>query len=304
MKLKKRIVQTTLVLAFLLTSYIGARANTLYPYKNELLLTNKERSIESVFLRNENNKEIYITPLVYSFNPQTLQITDNQNYVFVRTDKDTFKVRADETFELKYEVVPTESFPNGTYFNLIILQAQHEDSILNQTNPVSLSDSLSQLVVLHVSDGDVYGITNEFANISLEIVENGIPFIRPTRIKYVYQNITNYVLQPEGEIQVYNKKGSYAPEYIKINDKEEKLYPGGVMEEEFEINKYALTDVFNERTIVGRFYNGIDENFIIKEIQQETSYLFLGSMLVIGVSLIFLVKSVIKERVFSKKKSA
>ena len=93
-------------------------------------------------------------------------------------------------------------------------------------------------------------------------------------------------------------------EYIKINKDEEKLYPGGVMEEEFEIEKYALTDVFNERTIVGRFYNGIDDNFIIKEIQQETSYMFLGSSLVIVVSLIFLLKSIIKERLFSKKKSA
>jgi len=260
--------------------------------------------MESVFLRNENRKDIYITPLVYSFNPQTLQITDNKSYIFVRTDKDEFKVRPDETFELKYEIVPTESFPNGTYFNIIMLQTQHEDSILNQTNPISLSDSLSQLVVLHVTDGDVKGITNEFANVSLEIVDNGIPFIRPTKIKYVYQNITNYVLEPTGEIQVYNKKGSYAPEYIKINKDEEKLYPGGVMEEEFEIEKYALTDVFNERTIVGRFYNGIDENFIIKEIQQETSYMFLGSSLVIVVSLIFLLKSIIKEKIFSKKKPA
>jgi hypothetical protein len=207
---------------------------------------------------------------------------------------------------LNYEVIPPQNIEPGTYFNIIILRTQSEDTFLDQTNPVGAIDNLSHLVVLHVTDTEssVYGITTEFAQISLEVIEKGIPFIRPARVKYTYQNITNYVLNPMGEIQVYNKKGSYSPIYIKINSQEEKLYPGGIVEEEFEIAKYDITDIYNERTIVGRFYNGIDENFILKETAIEVNYIILGLGALLVISFIVLIKAISKDRRNSKEKTA
>lgn len=304
MEIKKIVTICSMSLLFILPSSIESLANTLYPYKTELILSKQERKSESVFLKNEDRKSIFVTPIVYSFNPETLQIEKKENYIFVRTDIEEYEIKPEQTLEVKYEVVPPRNMPNGSYFNLIVLQNQQEEEFSKKNNPVSLSDSLSHLVVLHTTEGEIQGIGSDFANITLEIVENGIPFIRNTRIKYTYQNKTNYVLNPMGEIQIYNKKGSYPPVYMKINEANEKLYPGGFIEEEFEIEKYAYTDIFNERTIVGRFYNGIDENVIIQEIQQETSYMFLGSIIVISISLFALIRSILKETVFSKKKSA
>jgi hypothetical protein len=271
-----------------------------------VVISNQERTKENVSFRNDSTKDVNITPFVYSYNPQTLEISDSQSYIFVRSDIEIFKVKPREILNLNYEIVPPQNIETGTYFNIIVFRTQQEDSFLEQTNPVGAIDNLSHLVVLHITDSEssVYGITTEFAQITLEVVEKGIPFIRPTRIKYTYQNITNYVLNPMGEIQIYNKKGSYSPIYLKINSREEKLYPGGLLEEEFKVEKYDITDIYNERTVVGRFYNGIDENLILKETSIEVNYIILGLGLILLIASIVLIKAISADRKKTKEKSA
>ena len=268
------------------------------------MISNQERTKEIVSFKNTDEIEVSVVPLVYSYNPQTLEITDTQAYIFVRADKDVFKVKPSSTLELNYEIVPLANTEPGTYFNIILFQIQGDSSYLKDVNPVGMIGSLAHLVVLHITDpnSSVYGITSDFAIVTLDIVEKGIPFIRPTKIKYTYQNITNYILNPMGEIQVYNKKGKYPPIYLKINKAEEKLYPGGLMEEEFDIKKYHISDLFNQRTILGRFYNGIDENFIFKEVQQKPNYILIGIFIIFLVALTFLVKAVIQDRKKKKPK--
>ena len=280
-----------------------AHANSLYPYKNEVKISSQERTRESFSFKNDEKKTISIFPYVYTYNPQTLQIYESQEYTFLRVDQESKKVSPNSTISINYEVVPPNNLEPGTYFNLIVLRKEDDPEYIKSEFPVGISDSLSHLVVLHVVENEegVYGITSEFAFIDIEILENGIPFIRPTRVKYTIQNITNYVLSPKGEIQIYNKKGAYAPIYLKINTGEKKLYPGGILEEEFDIDKYDITDLFNERIIIGRFYNGIDENFIIKDTTQQPNYIVI---IISGLSLIMiaiLIKSVFKERVIERK---
>lgn len=303
MRLKNILFTICFVLLFSLPSFSKVSANAVFPYKKEVIISNQERTKETVSFRNDSKKDVFISPQVYSYNPQTLEITDTQSYIFTRVDMEIFKVKPDETLSLNYEIIPPTNIGPGTYFNLIVLQKKEDDVFLQQTNPIGVMDNLSHLVVLHIieSDAAVYGITSEFAQITLQVVENGIPFVRPTRIKYIYQNITNYVLSPEGEIQLFNRKGAYSPIYLKINEEEKKLYPGGIIEEEFEIDKYDFTDLFNTRTIVGRFYNGIDENLILKETNLDPNYSILLVALIFFLSLILLIKAVIQDKKNSKK---
>ena len=291
---------------FLIPSIQKVLANTVYPYKIERIISNQERTKEIVSFRNDEKKDIYISPLVYSYNPQTLEITTTQSYIFVRADIDVFKVEPNEVLKLNYEIVPPLNIEPGTYFNLIVFRTEQEDPFIQQDNPIEITNNLSHLVVLHITDSEseVEGITTEFAQISLQIVEKGIPFIRPTRIKYIYQNITNYVLNPKGEIQIFSKKGKYVPIYLKINSKEEKLYPGGIIEEEFEIDRYDITDIYTQRAAIGRFYNGIDENVILKETTLEPNYTILVLGTAILIALIVLIKAIVQDRKRSKKKSA
>jgi hypothetical protein len=263
-----------------------------------LLITNQERTKETLSFTNDSTKEVLITPVIYSYDPQTIEMDQNEGYFFLRTDKEIFAVKPRETLKLDYEVVPTENMRPGTYFNLIVLQKESEDIFVEQTNPIGAVDSLAHLVALHIADPDsaVYGITSEFAKISIEILEEGIPFFKPTVIKYTYENITDYVLNPMGEIQVYSEKGNYPPMYLKINKEQEKLYPGGLLEEEFEIDQYHISNLYSNRIIIGRFYNGIDENLIIKEMVLEPNYSLLAGAGVLILSIIVLLKVM-----FSKK---
>lgn len=279
---------------------------TVTPFKEEVLISPQEKMKKTVTLKNNGNDTLKVSPVVFSYNPQTQTLIDTENYIFVRTDKEIFTTNPKGILTLNYEIVPPTNIKPGTYFNLIVLKKE-EDSLKDiSKNPVGAIDSLSHLVVMHVKDEDnsVLGITSDFALTTITIEENGIPFIRPTKIKYVYQNISNYVLEPLGEIQIYNNKGNHAPKYIKINEEKEKLYPGGTIEKVIDIKEIHIADILNGRSIVGRFYNGIDEGFKIVEVKQEPNYIFISVFCLSLGTLIILLKSLLFDRKKTKKNSA
>jgi hypothetical protein len=186
----------------------------------------------------------------------------------------------------------------GTYFNLIILKEEVEKAFVAETNPVGAVENLAHLVVLHIADADkdVKGITSEFAKVEIEVIDKGIPFISPTVIKYTYENISNYVLNPMGEIQLYSTKGRFTPEYIKINKDQQKLYPGGLMEEEFTIQKDHISNLYTQRVVLGRFYNGIDENLIIKEVVIQPNFELFIALAILIIAAIALVKVILDNK--------
>lgn len=278
-------------------------ANTLYPHTNELLISNQERTKETVYFRNDSKKDIYLTPVIYLFDPQTVEIKEREGHIFTRADREIFTVKPEETLELDYEVVPTEGMGPGTYFNLIVLEKQAEETFVTGFTPIGAVDNIAHLVVLHIadSDNDVRGISSDFALISIEVVKKGIPFIRPMLLRYTYQNTTNYVLNPMGEIQIYSERGSYPPISLKINSQEEKLYPKGFMEEEFSIDSYYISDLFSKRIVIGRFYNGIDDNLILQEVIIKPHYTLLVSFGVLLIAIMLLLKLLFSKKEKRKK---
>ena len=276
------------ILFFLPLTHVNA--NSLAPAITQSMLSSGDTFDSKILFTNTTNKEVYILPTVVGYNPKTSSIITEDTHSFVKTDIDTFRVEPDATISLSYQIVVPSNLALGTYFNLIILKQTNDAGFINSQNSVGAVDNLSHLVVLHVVEqGDVKGITSEFAQISMEIVDRGIPFIKDAKVKYIYQNITNYVLVPDGEIQVYNNKGKYTPKYYKINQEGQKLYPNDIIEETIVINEWHISDLIYPRTVLGLFYNGIDENSVIREIQQSSSYFFLitgGVILTLGFALI------------------
>jgi hypothetical protein len=299
----KNVVGKTIYL-FLCTILLGLTtpkniyANSITPPVSEYLLTTQERKEGSVTFKNDTRKEIFLSPVIYSYDPQTLQMSKEDGFIFTRADKEIFSVRPEETFELPYEVVPKKDMRPGTYFNLIILEEEVEKVFVAETNPVGTVENLAHLVVLHIADPneDVKGITSEFAKVQIEIIDKGIPFVSPTVIKYTYKNISNYVLNPMGEIQLYSTRGRFTPEYIKINKDQQKLYPGGILEEEFKIEKDHVSNLFTQRVVLGRFYNGIDENLIIKEVIIQPNFELFVALAVLIVAAIALVKVILDNK--------
>jgi len=94
---------------------------------------------------------------------------------------------------------------------------------------------------------------------------------------------------------IYKQLGA-PPFKEKINWEQKKLYPGGLLEEEFEINQYHFSDLYSNRIVIGRFYNGIDENLLVKEVILEPNYI----PLIAGGTLIFATLFLLKA-LFSKK---
>jgi hypothetical protein len=104
-----------------------------------------------------------------------------------------------------------------------------------------------------------------------------------------------------GEIQFYSTKGRFTPEYIKINKEQQKLYPGGLLEEEFEIQKDHISNLFTQRMILGRFYNGIDENLIIKEVVIQPNFELFVAIGLLIVAIIALTKVILDNKKKTKK---
>ncbi len=280
-----------------------AYANTIAPPISEYLLTTQERRESIITFKNNSRKEIFLSPAVYSYDPQTLEMSKEDGFIFTRADKEIFSVRPTETFELSYEIVPDKDMRPGTYFNLIILETEEEKVFVAETNPIGAVENLAHLVVLHITDPEqgVKGITSDFAKIDIQVIDKGIPFVSPTIIKYTYENTSNYVLNPMGEIQFYSTKGRFTPEYIKINKEQQKLYPGGLLEEEFQIQKDHISNLFTQRMILGRFYNGIDENLMIKEVVIQPNFELFIAIALLVISLIALVKVILDKKKKPKK---
>ena len=303
MNCKKLFFTISFVLLFVLPSLTSIFANKVFPYKTEILLSNQERTKEQFSFENESKKDIKITPVPYSFDPKNVEIL-NEGEIFVRADREIYTVKPEETISFDFEIVPPQNMQPGTYFNLIVLRQEEEDAFSPESTPIGVLGTLSHLVVLHIGDPEstIFGISTDFAQISLNVVQKGIPFIRPMKIEYMYHNITNYVLNPMGEIQVFNEDSKYPPTYIKINDDEEKLYPGDILEEKFEVKSSNIGDFFTTRKVIGRFYNGIDENFLIIESVQTPNYILpviVGAVILLTIILLksYLESKNIKRRV-------
>jgi len=106
-----------------------------------------------------------------------------------------------------------------------------------------------------------------------------------------------------GEIQLYSTKGRFTPEYIKINKDQQKLYPGGILEEEFKIEKDHISNLFTQRVVLGRFYNGIDENLIVKEVVIQPNFELFVALAILVVAIVALMKVVLDKKKKSSKKN-
>jgi hypothetical protein len=253
------------------------------------------KETQKVTYKNEGTTTVTVKPYVSAYDSKTLQLISEEKTLFITMDIETYDVEPGESLTLKYEIKPPANLAPGTYFNLIVLQKIMPSAYLTTPNTTGTIDSLSQLVAIHImekSDAGVLGITSNFASITMEVTDKGIPFLKPTVVKYTYQNITNYVLDPKGEIQVFDGKSTYAPMYKQINGENKKLYPQDTIEETISIGDWHLSDLLFGRKIVGYFYNGLDENSIITGPVTNTYYIYLGISLGIIVLLVILVKAI------------
>jgi len=294
MKLKHILTIFSAVILLLIS---GSRtfADSLTPSIFEKEVTAGSKSTGIVTFENEETTTVTVKPYVSAYDPKLLQLISDEKSIFITMDVETYEVQPGGTLTLNYEIKPPANLAPGSYFNLIVIQKIMPSTYLNTKNSTDTIDSMSQLVVIHIleqSDTGVLGIKADFASITMDVVDKGIPFLKPTTVKYTYQNTTNYVLDPKGEIQVFDGKSSYSPTYKQINANNKKLYPQDIIEETLTISNWHFSDLIFGRKIVGYFYNGIDENSVVSGPVSVNYYAYLGIAVGIVVLIGILAKAI------------
>jgi hypothetical protein len=197
--------------------------------------------------------------------PKTEYILDLEpSEELVIIDTDYIEISANEQKEIEFQVTAPESLELGTYYNLIVFEPRDKEE--SNEPVIGASGAISHLVKVNIST-NILGtqVTDDF-DTSLEVVDRGIPFIRPAKIKFTFFNNSEYTLIPKGEIQVVKHSGDREPQYFKINVPRDRVFPKESYEEEFEVDKWFIEDIIFGKTAFIRIENGIDKNQRVEEI--------------------------------------
>jgi hypothetical protein len=296
----KSLFSILITLVLLLGAFLGASktyANSLSPVKQEITIAIGERTTSTVTYTNESDQSQEIKLSTYEYNPRTDSIFENKENIFLKVDTDTITVQPNESKKISYEIYPLGNTTEGTYFNIIVLTPT------TPQNNISLAESISQLVVLHLVKAENYieDVTTKDYIVSMDIIDKGIPFLQPIKIKYTLINNSNFVLTPDGNIEVYNSKGKYPSYTQNINRDRKRVYPNESLEEEIEIIGFNISDLISERTAVGHIYNGLDSNpqNITKSINSYKVELLISVVIIFGITI--LMKSIKSD--YSKKEN-
>lgn len=300
MKKPINIFTTLLVLGIVVCLNIkDSSAHSISPMIQDVRIATGQRVFASVTFTNDDNREIEVELGAYAYNSKTEDIVDDKRQIFLKLDTDTITVKPKQSAEIKYEIYPIENLETGTYTNVITLTP------VNQSEDISLTNSIAQLVVLHLTtpENDVKGITTTNYKVSLDVVDKGIPFIKPAVLKYSIQNSSNFIIQPDGTIRVFNSKSKTEPKSFAINPEYRKLYPGESIEKMIEIKDFKLADLIFNRNVVGHFYNGLDSQpqDITTSINSYKVELLFGLIVIVGIFV--LIKSVAADNRGKLKKS-
>lgn len=272
-------------------------ADSITPGVIRTTLSPGERKYESVTFTNEQDKTIELSIKPYAYNPQTDEITQDTKDIFIKADTDTIKIQANSSSEIKYEIYPFDNIEEGTYFNILVIAP------VASNKKIDISPSISQLVILDIvsPQNQVKGIMTDRYTIDVEVAKKGIPFISPMVIKYKITNNSNYLLIPQGRIDIFNEKNTYKSIYVYINPENQKLYPAQTLENEVKISQWHISDLFLNRVVRGEIYNGIDG--VPKPVETEVKSFTLGVIFLFAAILlsIFLVESIQKDKKRNKK---
>lgn len=273
-------------------------ASSIEPGILRVSLSPEERKYESVTFYNSEDVEVDVLITPYSYNPKNDDISEDKNEIFIKADTDSIKVKANSSYEIKYEIYPISNLQEGTYFNILALTP-----LTNDQN-MSINTSIAQLIILDIvtSQNQVKGITTDNYYVDVKVINKGIPFLSPLKIQYSIRNNSNYMLTPTGRLDVFNEKNKYKSIYIYLNQEKTDVYPKEVLEKEVEINKWHISDLFLERIIKGEVFNGIDG--VPKQIEVEVNH-FIVELAFAVVALILsalFIKSLLRDFRKGKKK--
>jgi hypothetical protein len=253
----------TIILVSIFSSEVYAESMT--PISTESTLSQGDRSQHSITIENENNYDIYLTPKIYKYYPQSEYISDPQEFEeLVIIDTDYITIPSNATKDIPFQVVAPKALDLGTYYNLIVFQPtqQKEDDAT-----IGATGGLSHLVKVNIVENPYAQEFTDDYDMHFEVTDRGIPFIKPAKLKLTFFNNSEYTLSPIGEIQIVKKSQNKEPEYIKINLDRTKTYPQETYEKEYEVKNWYIEDIIFGKTAYLKLQNGLDEKITTSEVK-------------------------------------
>ena len=276
-------------------------AETISPSITEDTLITGETAEHSLEFTNDNDYDIFVTPKLYKYYPQSEYVLDLESYEeIVDMGNDYIPISANTSSTINFKVKAPEALEKGTYYNLIVFE---QTGTKKEDYTIGANQAISHLVKLNIVDNpNLEKITDQY-DTNIEVVSRGIPFIKPAILKFTFYNNSPFTLIPTGEIQVVKKSGDKEPEYIKINMDRVPVYPEQSFEKEYKVENWYIEDIFSGKTAYIQIKNGIDDTVVSSEIKIPG---FLNEFLyILGVStiLILLVQSIKKDSKPKQKSS-
>ena len=223
-------------------------------------------SNHQVTITNDKEYDIFLTPTLYKYYPQTEFILNLEPFEeIVRITNDYITIPSNSQKDINFQIIAPENLDLGTFYNLIVFTQSNQSQ--DQQSTIGASGSLSHLVRLHITQKSEQDIVTENWDVNLEVVNRGIPFFRASTIKVTVFNNSKYTLTPKGEIQVVKRRGNKEPEYIKVNMDRKRLFPEQTFEQEYEVTSWYLEDIFFGKTAYLKIENGLDKNVLSEEIK-------------------------------------
>lgn len=288
-----KLIKTALVtiIIYTLCGISISFASSIEPSIKRVTISQGERKYESVIFHNSEDVEVDVLITPYAYNPKNDDISENKKDIFIKADTDSIKVKANSSYEIKYEIYPISNLKEGTYFNILTLTP------LTKNQNVSINTSIAQLIILDIvtPQNQVKGVTTDSYTIDLKVINRGIPFLTPLKLQYSIHNNSNYMLTPTGRLDIFNEKNKYKSIYIYLNQEKKEVYPKEVLEKEVEINQWHISDIFLKRIIKGEVFNGIDGVPKQVEVEVNNYILELAFTIVALILSVFFVKSLVKD---------
>ncbi|KKR06341.1 MAG: hypothetical protein UT34_C0001G0381 [candidate division WS6 bacterium GW2011_GWF2_39_15] len=281
-------------------------ANTLSVGTKEYILTPSDIEFGTLDFTSSDKKNIEMVVSVKSYDPKSESFLDTKP--FIGLNKSSYLIKPNETISISYAIAIPAEQPEGTYFNVITIEPKTGINTGSGNTLVSIKNGFGALFAFHIEskNNNIDKIFMDKSDTQLILEDRGIPYISPMKIKYIYENKSNFVFKPQGEIRILDNKGKQVSKRIVINTDAKAIYPGEKIEITEKIWPWSNPkEFFDTRVITARTYNGFTENYLTNQIKvniKEPLIVLTGITAVLILSLTYTLVAAVKKG--SQKRSS
>jgi hypothetical protein len=301
--MKKLLIALTILLPFLLGGRtLLADGYSINPGIKEFTMNPGEIELNRIKFKSNEKKDTVITATVETYDPKTEQILNKKPLVSLKDDQ--FTVKAGMEINIEYALAVPEDTPVGSYFNIITVTEKRGSS--SQGSSVSVKKAVGAIVAVHVveSQKSIESIFFDQGQTLLNVTNKGLPFISSTQFEYTYENKSNFVFKPEGEIRVIDQTGKQIAQRFEINPEKRAVYPGEKYSEKFELEPWTAQNALETKDIIARTYSGYGDNSITDKVTislRNSLYAVIATAAVLVIFLIVLAVRAVSGKLKSKK---